>query len=182
MKLSEVCCYNSITVLIAVLFFFFVGDKIFDEVRRIMGPRQSVSYSPAANGFSANEIPRRPKRKGKYQLAVGRYGSNTKKPRSSAASFQKKLYVFKYMGSNAPENFTRSDKDIVTRGLLPQISVTAKESDVQNEICQVVNSCVIPDLSEFGPADFHFINMAGKQASVPRCKQGSNGMAEQLRN
>ena len=115
MKLSKVCCYNSITVLIAVL--FFVGDKI-AEVRRIMGPRQSVSYSPATNEFSGNKIPRRPKRKGKYQLAVGRYGSNTKKPRSSAASFQKKLYVFKYMGSNTPENYTRSDKDIVTRGLL----------------------------------------------------------------
>ena len=64
----------------------------------------------------------------------------------------KRKYVFRCMGSNAPEKFTRSDKDIVTRGLLPQISVAAKESDVRNETCQVVNSCVIPDLSEFGPS------------------------------
>lgn len=143
-----------------------------DEVRRIMGPRQSITYSPTSNGFSTNEIPRRPKRKGKYQLAVARHGTDTKKHRSSAASFQKKLFVFKYMGINAPEKFTRVDKDIVTRGLLPQISVSAKESDVRYEICQVLNSCEVPDLSEIGPGDFHFINMSGKQASVPRCKQG----------
>ena len=31
---------------------------------------------------------------------------------------------------------------------------------------------MIRDLSEFGPADFHFINMAGKQAPVLWCKQG----------
>jgi len=76
--------------------------------------------------------------------------------------------MFKYMRSNTSEKFTQ---DIVTRGLLPQISVVAKESDVQNEICQVMNSCVIPNLSEFGPSDLHFINMAGKQASVRQCKQ-----------
>jgi len=52
-------------------------------VRRIMGPRQSVSYSPVASTFSSshiNETPRRPKRKGKYQLAVGKYGNKKKKP------------------------------------------------------------------------------------------------------
>ena len=155
--------------------FLCIGNKIADEVRRIMGPRQSVSYSPAADIFSSSnvtEIPRRPKRKGKYQLAVGKYGSNRKKARSSAATFQKKLYVFKYMGSKAPNSFTRSDKDIVTRGLLPQISVSATEDKVRNEICQVVRSCTIPILSEIGPKDFHFINLAGKQASVPSCKEG----------
>ena len=57
-----------------------------------MGPRQSISYSPAADTFSSStvtEIPRRPKRKRKCQLAVGKYGSNKKKARSSAVTFQK---------------------------------------------------------------------------------------------
>ena len=155
--------------------FLCIGNKIADEVRKIMGPRQSVSYSPAANKISSshiNEIPRRSKGKGKYQLAIGKYGSNKKKTRSSAAMFQKKLYVFKYMGSKAPNNFTRSDKDIVTRGLLPQIPVSATEDEVRGEICQVLHSCTIPILGEIGPTDFNFINLAGKQASVPSCKEG----------
>lgn len=76
------------------------------------------------------------------------------------------------MGSKPPNNFTRSDKDIVTRGLLPQIPVSATEDEVRNEICQVVCSCTIPILGEIGPKDFHFINLAGKQASVPSCKEG----------
>lgn len=134
-----------------------------------MGPRQSVSYNSATSTLSSTEIPRRPKKRGKYQLAVEKY-STKKKPRSGAATFQKKLYVFKYMGLNAPDNFTRSDKDIVMRGLLPQILVSAKESDLRNEICEVVNSCT--ELSDIGPTDFEFINMAGKQASIPRCKPG----------
>ena len=57
-----------------------------------MGPRQSVRYSPAANTFCSsyiNEIPRNPKRKGKYQLAFEKYGSNKKKPHTSAVMFQK---------------------------------------------------------------------------------------------
>ena len=76
------------------------------------------------------------------------------------------------MGSKAPNSFTRSDKDIVTRGLLPQISVSATEDEVRNEICQVVRSCTIPILSEIGPKDFNFINLAGNQASIPSCKEG----------
>ena len=63
------------------------------------------------------------------------------------------------MESKAPNSFTRSDKDIITRGLLPQISVSATEDEVQNEICQVVCSCTIPILSEIGPKDFRFINL-----------------------
>jgi len=75
------------------------------------------------------------------------------------------------MGSKAPNSFTWSDKDIVTRGLLPQTSVSATEDEVQNEICQVVHSCTIPTLGEIGPKDFHFKNLVGKQASVPSCKE-----------
>ena len=40
---------------------------------------------------------------------------------------------------------------------------------MRNEICQVVHSCTT---NEIGPTDFHFINLAGKQASVPSCKEG----------
>ena len=135
-----------------------------------MGPRQYVAYSPSASSFSSlsgSELPRKNKRKGKYQLEI----QKPKKNRSSAVTFQKKLYAFNYKGPDAPDTFTRSDKDIVMRGLLPQISVSATENEVRNEICEVVQSCVTPNLSEIGPGDFQFINMSGRQASVPHCKR-----------
>ena len=59
MKLTEVCSRIVITSTVLLC----IGNKIADEVRKIMGPRQSVSYSPVANTFSSshiNEIPRRP--------------------------------------------------------------------------------------------------------------------------
>ena len=138
-----------------------------------MGPRQYVSYSPMANSLSSSRDTdfRKHKGKGKYQLTVEKCGGSKKKNRSSAVTFQKKLYVFNYRGPDAPETFTRSDKDIITRGLLPQISVSATEKEVRSEIFEVMQSCETPNLSEIGPDDFQFINMSGKQASVPHCKR-----------
>ena len=152
---------------------FHVGNKVADEVRKIMGPRQYVSYSPITNSASSSRGTdfRKHKGKGKYQLAVEKCGGSKKKNRSSAVTFQKKLYVFNYRGPDAPDTFTRSDKDIITRGLLPQISVSATEKEVRSEIFEIMQSCETPNLSEIGPDDFQFINMSGKQASVPYCKR-----------
>jgi len=80
--------------------------------------------------------------------------------------------VFKYMGPDAPKVFTRTDKRICMQGLLPQISVHASESEVRDEICDVLRTCSSPDLSECIPSDFEFIDMSGKQARVPQCKAG----------
>ena len=104
-------------------------------------------------------------------MTVEKCGGSKKKNRSSTVTFQKKLYVLNYRGPDAPETFTRSDKDIITRGLLPQISVSATEKEVRSEIFEVMQSCETPNLSEIGPDDFQFINMSGKQASVPHCKR-----------
>ena len=73
---------------------FCASDKIVDEVRRIMGP--SVSYNSAVCGMSSSEIPRRLKRKGKYQLAVEKYAASKRKPHPNAYTFQKKLCVFRF--------------------------------------------------------------------------------------
>ena len=92
-----------------------------------MGPRQYVTYSPSASSFSSStgsEFPRKNKGKGKYQLE---FQKSKKKNRSSAVTFQKKLYAFNYKGPDAPDTFTRSDKDFVMRGLLPQISFSVAE-------------------------------------------------------
>ena len=114
-------------------------------------------------------IPRKPKRKAKVEVAMKHGGK--KKGRVSTATFQKKVVVFKYMGPDAPKVFTRTDKRICMRGLLPQISVHASESEVRDEICDVLRTCS-PDLSECIPSDFEFIEMSGKQARVPQCKAG----------
>ena len=56
----------------------------------------------------------------------------------SSATFQKKLVVFNYMGRDPPNNFTRSDKRIVVRGLLPPISVEATKEQIREEICEAI--------------------------------------------
>ena len=79
------------------------------------------------------------------------------------------------MGEHPPTSFTRSDKDILTSGLLPVMSVDASEKEIRYEICAIVNSCGIKkklNLSVIAVNDFHFINMSGKHATVPHCKEG----------
>ena len=84
-------------------------------------------------------------------------------------NFSKKIVVFKDTGVNAPESFTRSDKDVCTSGLLPLVSVDAIEEEIHQEICAIINNCANP---EFAPDDFKYINMSGKPASIPHCKEG----------
>ena len=105
-----------------------IGDRATLRKRCHEGPQQYVAYSPSASSFSSlsgSELPRKNKRKGKYQLEIQK-----PKKRSSAVTFEKKLYAFNYKGPDAPDTFTCSDKDIVMRGLLPQISVSATENEV----------------------------------------------------
>ena len=159
------------------------GSKISDEVQRIMGPSTpNTSYSSISSSLSnvqqryGSSIPRRPGRKGKYQIALEKsaHGS-AKRGRACNVSFQKKVVIFKDMGEHPPTSFTRSDKDILTSGLLPVMSVDASEKEIRNEICAIVNSCGIKEklnLSVIAVNDFHFINMSGKHATVPHCKEG----------
>ena len=129
-----------------------------------MGPSTSSLYC---------KMTRKPKRKAGSEAI-----SKSKKGRVSSATFQKKLVVFKYMGEDAPSKFTRADKKIVVRGLLPPIMVEATEEEIRKEICEVI--CSEPDFSDCRNHDFEFIDMSGKQASVPQYKTGFswNGRAE----
>ena len=144
-----------------------------------MGPSTPhIGYNPESASLSnlqqkdTSTIPRRPSRKSKYQLALEKCGGSAKRGRSCATSFQKKIVVFKDMGVNAPTSFTRSDKDVYTSGLLPLVSIDATEEEIRQEICAVINNCSNPELSEIAPNDFEYINMSGKRASIPHCKEG----------
>jgi hypothetical protein len=75
------------------------------------------------------------------------------------------------MGENsAPKKFTRADKRICLRGLLQPINLDATEDEVRKEICDVIHSKA--EFAECNPGDFEFIDMCGKQASVPNCTPG----------
>ena len=63
------------------------------------------------------------------------------KTRASVPTFKKKLVVFNYMGPEHPPHFTLRDKNIVMRGLLPEIPFDASEQQVREEIRDVIRSC-----------------------------------------
>ena len=146
----------------------YLGKSVRAEVRRIMGPSssQGLGYSTSSTSLvGSGHINRKPKRKAKFELS-----KSVKKGRVSTAKFQKKLVVFKYMGLDAVEKFTRADKRIAMRGLLPPIPLESTEDDVRCVICEAIQSS--SDFADCGINDFEFIDMSGKQASVPKCKAG----------
>ena len=134
---------------------------------------QQLLYSTSSRSLigQSSQIPRRPKRQSKLQFANSSIVKGTKRKRASTATFQKKLVVFRCMGENsAPKKFTRADKRICMRGLLQPINLDATEDEVRKEICDVIRSKA--ELAECNPGDFEFIDMCGKQASVPNCTPG----------
>ena len=143
-----------------------LGKKVASEVNHIMGPSTpGVSYSTPThtltNSFGSSQIPRQPKHKSKCSIVSQKYG--IKKPsRKSVSTFQKKLYVFEYMGTNPLRIFTRSDNRICISGLLPSSSIKAGEAEICDEICALIHSCSYPSYREIAPTDFEFINMNGK--------------------
>ena len=150
--------------------FFPIGKTVASEVRRVMTPNLTYSSPTCSliNFGGSTAIPRNPKHKSKVTLAMEKYEGKKK----GRVSTQKKLVVFDYMGRDPPKVFTRTDKRICMRGLLPPISIEASGSEVRREICDVIRTCSFPDLTECTLYDFEFIDMSGKQASIPRSKVG----------
>lgn len=166
------------------------------EVRSIMGssiPR--VRYNSASRSFLSSftsspstsqpfntPIPRRPKRKKKMSYALENYVHGNKKIVKDCCTFQKKLVVFGFMGDDSPSHFTRKDKFIVMRGLLPEIPVDSSEERVRQEVGDLIRSCNEYDLGLCGEKDFEFIDMNGKQASVPNFKKGYKFTGKAVKN
>uniref|UniRef100_A0A1X7SRJ3 Uncharacterized protein n=1 Tax=Amphimedon queenslandica TaxID=400682 RepID=A0A1X7SRJ3_AMPQE len=90
---------------------------------------------------------------------------------SSVPKFQKKLVVFKYM-SDHPNSFTRKDSYILLRGLLPEISINAKECEIRSDIISLLHNCQEFDLHTITEKDFEFIDVTGKHCVVPVCSDG----------
>ncbi len=68
------------------------------------------------------------------------------------------------MGQCAPSKFTRKEHQILMRGMLPEILI------VREEIVSVIQANIDADLSKCGLFDFEFIDLCGKNASVPNLK------------
>lgn len=124
-----------------------------------MGPSTSrAAYSPKNKSLTASrQILRKPGRKSKLKIAEEKYGSSKKKQRMSLATFQKKLVVFECMGPDASKSFTRSEKLILVRGLLPVVSVNISECDLRKEICDIIKNSK-DGFRDMDPSDFDFIN------------------------
>ena len=85
-------------------------------------------------------------------------------------SFSKKLFVFRCVGGpSIPRSFTRKDKDIIARGFVSDICVSATEEEVRQEIHAVLANSGLPQT--VGPNDFEFIDVNGKVAFVPSIKE-----------
>ena len=88
-------------------------------------------------------------------------------PTEKLQTFQKKMVVLKYMGWQAPLMFHRHEDDILFRGLLPKIALTASEAEVRHLIVSVLHNNKSFQLQNFESQDFEFINAHGKQLSIP---------------
>jgi len=92
-----------------------------------MGPAiPSTSYSSPLTSltkYGTPQLPRRSKQKGKYPAAAC-------KGKTKPVLFQKKLFVFRYMGTDPPNKFTRCDKDIFMTGILSSLSTVSTEKEV----------------------------------------------------
>ena len=73
--------------------------------------------------------------------------------------------------SNNPSSFTRKDSYILLRGLLPEISINAKEYEIRSDIISLYN-CQEFDLHYITEKDFQFIDCTGKHCVVPVCSEG----------
>ncbi len=141
------------------------GAEVTAQTRSIMrGSLPSTLY----DSQNWNPIPRRPKRKSKLELVSAKY-----KRKQRLTTFQRKLVVFCYMGQCAPSKFTRKEHRILMRGMLPEILITASEMEVREEIVSVIQANIDVDLSKCGLFDFEFIDLCGKNASVPNLKPGT---------
>lgn len=76
------------------------------------------------------------------------------------------------MCTDLPNSFTHCDNKICISELLPLISIEAEKAEIRHEICALIRSSSCPSYQEKASTDFEFINMIGKKASVPQCKDG----------
>ena len=144
-----------------------VGHTVATEVKRILQPYPSTSYST-----NQSRIDRRPKRLSKVRLAESKFGTpGSKRPgKKPAVSFQKKLVVIEYMGTDAPRQFGLKETYVVMRGMLADISVESDENTVRKHIRDVIRSD--DKYSMILSSEFEFLEANGKNIFVPAMPPG----------
>ena len=122
---------------------------------------------PLPVGAKSTYVDRRPKRKSKLKIVESTYGT----PRSGKGgnkpppTFQKKIVVVEYMGETPPKRFGLKESNVVVRGMLPNISLTATEKEVRTHICEVISSDKM--YACCGENDFEFLEANGRSVCVP---------------
>ena len=135
----------------------FTGKTISEEVQKIMAPYGQ----PALTNVRGTK---RQAKKASF------YGGAFKKGKHRQVSpkhvcFQKKLIVIRYMGKNAPKQFTLKESIVALRGLLPEIDVQASELDVRAEIAGLIADS--GEMAYCTRYSFEFIEANGKNLCVP---------------
>ena len=134
----------------------FLDSKVLSEVKKVMQPLPSSSGSSSGVCKYTSTRQRRKRKMSTF----------TKEKKKDF--FQKKLVVFNYMPEKEKENsFTRKESDIILRGLLPEISLNSTENEVRDAILSLLHNSSEFNFDSFTTSDFHFIDVNGKQASVP---------------
>ena len=100
------------------------------QVSRTVHLRRAVGKT----SYSTSRIDRRPKRLSKVQLVESKFGTpGSKRPgKKPAVSFQNKLVVIEYMGTDAPRQIGLKETYVVMRGMLADMSVESDENTVRN--------------------------------------------------
>ena len=75
------------------------------------------------------------------------------------------------MGEGSPQSFTRKECFILFRALLPEIELDDSEEKIREVITSVIRCNKQFNMSCFLESDFEFIDVNGKQASVPTCQE-----------
>lgn len=139
------------------------GRAVRQEVKSILSPLPAASQQ-----CPPSMIERRPKRKGKSKLASFKYGREdaVAKGRKPALKFQKKFVLIDYMGPVAPQAFGLKESYILMRGMLPEIEVSASESEVRLYIRDTIRDSD-KTLAACLSTDFEFMEASGKCIFVP---------------
>ncbi len=166
------CAFKIVHTVVQLLCLFMATESFAKlEVTFVMGysrPRSQARQPSVQPSFDL--IDRRPKRFSKSQWAKANKPAKSPK----VGTYRKHLYVFDYMGKDAPKSFASSDRKIVVSGLLEPITVCAFEHKVREEILAVIHEADVfgMNVSACASNDFEFIQVSAKAASVPTVREG----------
>ena len=142
------------------------------ELQSVMRP---LGASRAYSGYDSRAtIPRRGK--GKHRAP------SSAAPKSKRMNTFKNVNVFRYMGSNAPREFSRSEKDIVCT-FFYELNASSNGEEVMEDIIRLAKQANVVgyDFSNLDTHDVEYVKCTGKVCRVPQTESGFQWSSEAIR-